>query len=196
MALITFRLPYHTHWGEAIELRYTTSDGQQGRLALETTDGHTWTGRLKASPKAHWLRYDYALTAGGRTVREEQDALRQLRLPEERGQLHVLDSWTEAGIAPVFRHSAFTECIFGTHCGIVREDFGTTGATLTLTALPAPEGWRWGVAGNCPSLGGWDAAKAVPLQRTGTYAWSCQLDEADIRQGFDYKFVLIDGKDP
>ena len=130
----------------------------------------------------------------GRLVRREADALRRLALTP--GTTLVCDSWTERGVGTIYRHVAFTECLYGPQVGTpCHAQPASTRCALSLSALPAPEGFRWGVVGSVASLGGWDARHAVALQRTGVYEWSCPIGIAEARSGFDYKFVLIDEAD-
>ena len=197
MRRVTFILPYTTRWGEELSLRYATSTGIAGALALHSSDGRVWQGRLGVEENTVWLTYEYAVEENGTVVRREQHAFRRMQFPQGMQSLYVLDSWTEGGIALVFRHSAFTECIFGSKRGVLSQDVPwRSKCRLSLTALPAPAGWRWGVVGSCASLGHWQTEQAAWLQRVDTYEWSGEVDWADAVAGFEYKFVLMDEHDP
>lgn len=50
--------------------------------------------------------------------------------------------------------------------------------------------------GGSKAWGEWNAAKARPMQRTGTYEWCLPLTRSDFEQGEHYKYVLIDTMNP
>ncbi|MCR5710338.1 MAG: 4-alpha-glucanotransferase [Bacteroidales bacterium] len=45
------------------------------------------------------------------------------------------------------------------------------------------------ISGNCPLLGGWDPAKALPMKVTQGIIWSIDLDKSRIPESFEYKFI-------
>jgi len=45
------------------------------------------------------------------------------------------------------------------------------------------------ISGNCPLLGGWDPAKALPMKVTQGIIWSIDLDKSRIPETFEYKFI-------
>ncbi len=46
------------------------------------------------------------------------------------------------------------------------------------------------LTGSCPALGGWDPAKALPMQVTQGILWYINLQTADLPESFEYKFLL------
>lgn len=198
VARLAVRLPYVARWGEALWLRYRWDAGDEGLVAMTWSEGHVWEATLDSpGATAAVVSWEYEVrtpdgtAVAGRLVRREANPLRRLRLV--RGTTLVSDSWSEVGVGVIYHHVAFTSCLFspqnGTPCHSLPS---STRCALHLSALPAPSGLRWGIVGSTPGLGAWDARHAVPLQRTDVYMWSCVLDIAEARAGFDYKIVLID----
>lgn len=194
-----FRIPYMTAPREHIRLCYklrktSAKPGATETQHVEMTESEhgVWTADINLPVGEYNIEWWYELIgSNGTTLRREQNPWRSECFTS--GIRMLADSWTEDGIAPIYHHTAFTETLFssqsGTPCSILPSG---TRARLTLTALPAPHGYRWGVIGSPESLGAWQTSEVVPLQRTGIYSWSCPLEIADARAGFDYKIVLID----
>jgi len=190
MTKISFQIDYFTRGSERLYVSYTLSDGTKDRLRLRKDDSETWRGTLPVKADVHRITYIYMVCDGDRTTRREENGLRCIYL-NGRSDLLLQDSWTETGILPVFRHTAFAENIYGPQRGTLCTKLRKEKHLLLLSALPAPEGFRWGVSGNTVSLGEWNPAQAVRLQRTGTYEWSCPLDEKDFDGNTEFKVVLI-----
>lgn len=190
MKTISFQLNYFTQPDECLAVSYSASDGTQGRLLLGGDAAGMWRGTLRTDPEVQWVEYIYMVYAGERCVRREAGGGRHISL---HGRSHVLlsDAWTDEGLLPAFRHTAFTENVFGPQHGAVCAEVHGAKHLLLLTALPAPDGFRWGVSGSSAALGEWAPARAVALQRTGTYEWACALDDDDLSGGTEFKVVLI-----
>lgn len=204
-ARATFHLPYLTSHAEHLRLCYKFSDSATksgksdfGYIQAETqhvemteSECGTWTAHVDFPAEDVEVEWWYELVgADGTILRKEQDAWRREHLTK--GRQLIADSWTEEGIAPIYHHTAFTESLFSPQAGTPCRTLPTgTRARLTLSALPVPRGFRWGILGSAASLGEWQPAEVKPLQRTGVYSWSCPLDITDVRAGFDFKIVLI-----
>lgn len=190
MARISFQISYYAPSGRYLEIAYTTSKQRKGSLKLESADGELWRGTLCMEADEESLTYIYNVCCEGIIERREENGTRHI-VVSDRNDVQVFDAWTVQGILPAFRHTAFSENIFapqrGTVCaGLLREKH-----LLLLSALPSPDGFRWGILGNTQALGEWNPARAVRLQRTGVYEWSCPLDENDLDGTTEYKIVLI-----
>lgn len=195
MSQISFQIFYGTHPNEYLRLHFQTSRSQTGYVSLHSADRYRWTGEVEIEPGVEWIAHEYEVMRGNDVVRREDEAYRCIYI-EKRSQILLLDSWTEHGIPPVFRHTAFTHCVFSPEGGVKCQGILGGRYLLLLNALPAPAGFRWGISGSCDSLGGWDPQRAQPLIRTGVYEWACPLRAEDFSGHREYKILLLNDAAP
>lgn len=195
MSVLTFQIYYGTQNGERLRLHFRTSRGSAGYVMLETSDRYCWQGELETEAGAEWISHTYEVVRGDDVVRRESGACRHIHL-EKRSRLHLLDAWTDAGIPPVFLHSAFTSCVFSPTRGRVSHGLLAGRYLFLLNALPAPAGFRWGISGSSERLGAWNPRRAVPLERTDTYEWGYTLQPEDFDGECEYKIVLLNEATP
>lgn len=193
MSALILHLEYYTNATERLSFFYQTSEGVEGRLDLQTSDLANWRGEMEVPAGTLWIEGAYRVVRndGDGIVRQEDESTRRFYI-EKRSRIEVFDSWTEKGIPSVFRHAAFSKCVFGQHRGTLCKGLRHDQHLLLVSALPSPKGFRWGVLGNTKSLGGWQPEKAVALERTNTYEWACPLKTSDFSSKLEYKIVLID----
>ncbi len=193
MPHITFRIEYATTWGESLYVRFSIGGNGTQLLPMKTTDGRIWQGETEL-PAYTELHYTYLLyNDAGKTLR----SLREAAFHTQTGQNgHIVqhDRWVVRDIPSCYRHSAFTECVFG------NEDFVSLPpetCALRIMAVPPPKGYRWAVTGECTALGEWDTKRALRLERSGVYEWQVPLTREAMAAGGDYKYILLpeDGDD-
>ena len=193
MSHLRFHLFYRTGWGERLGIDYVLSDKETGRLFLESQDGEAWSGTMDVPSRTEALDYTYVVFDGsGNVIRREPSLRRSLRAGH-RGYILLSDAWTERPLPSVLWRSAFTECVYK---GRLSEEDEAAAYRLRMVAPPPPEGYRWGVSGDSPALGCWKAETVRLLSRTGVYEWSCPLSSSDFQNGAEYKYVLVDEKNP
>lgn len=197
MPTLHFHIPYRTARDQRLQLRYTLSSQTSDVLPMQPSqDGTAWTAQFALPASTDWISYSYeVIDADGSVVRREEGAHRRI-YPQKRSALQLLDSWSERGIPPVFRHAPFTRTVYGPRRGAIVAGMLNTPHLLLLSALPAPEGYHWGVLGNTPALGAWQPSHAVALTRTQVYEFACPLSSEDLQTGFAYKLVLLDERRP
>ena len=197
MKNLLFTLPYHTQWGEQVEVVCSLDGEAAQRIVMQTPNGEIWQASLQVPDDARHIRHAYLISdaATGTILRAEPDNWRFFTF-NHRSAVTFADCWTEEGLPALYHHSAFRDCIMlprggeKLHMKILSEP-----CLLLLHALPPQEGRRWAVVGNTPEWGAWDVAKARPMQRTGTFEWALPLSRRDFSEGIYYKYVLL-SEDP
>lgn len=101
------------------------------------------------------------------------------------------DHWAANDIADVFLHTAFSKCIFKVKHQTSPYHISNHSSYICLHTTPPPTGFSWGIVGSINALGNWDANKAKNLTQQDTYEYILPLTEEDIKQGFEYKYILI-----
>ncbi len=187
MPHLRFRIGYYTNPGEGLRLNYRVNNGEKCQLMLCPVEGGVWWGEFDVPAFAR-VRYDYCVCgADGQTLR----AMRPYSLQVQAGGgggICLCDQWMEREIAAPYRHSAFTECIFG---GAGEKSSTVGDYVLRVYAVPPPSGCHWAVCGESERLGAWQPEAALPLRRTGTYEWTIALSREDFEAGTDYKYLLV-----
>lgn len=190
---LRFHIYYRTGWGENLGIDYILLSGKKrGRVLLASQDGESWLGTLEVSSRTE-IEYIYVVLDGNGDVIRKEPALRRTLKLGHRGYVLLSDVWTDRPLPSVLWSSAFTECVYK---GCLPEEEVTAAYRLRLVAPPPPEGYRWGVSGGSSMLGNWRSDAVCLLVRTGVYEWSCSLNSCDFQNGTQYKYVLVDEKDP
>lgn len=172
------------------------SEGQLKSLVLQTENSSDWTGEMELPAAVEELRYSY------RIINKQQETLFMDGNTERRvhigfkTHLQIYDKWEPETNYSVYLRTAFTRCIFR------QQEDGNAGRELLsypylllVHVLPAPEGWRWGILGDTPSLGQWKTAHVRYLQHVKDYEWGVALTADDFEKGAEYKYVLVNETD-
>lgn len=197
MKTLSFHIPYHTSWGEHVQL-YCSVDGNTPELLpLDTIDGENWHLQFSVSDEAENIRHTYCVTdEQGELVRIEDNAWRYFEF-RHRSQVCFSDVWAELSIPYFYTHTAFSKCVLRPRGGeALHLEMLSASCLLLLHALPPSEGKRWGIIGSTPNLGEWDVERIQPLKRTDTYEWGFTLSRQEFEQGAEYKYVLYDPASP
>lgn len=196
MAHLKFCLNYRTRWSERLCILLCVGN-KRTRLRMETRDGYSWEAEWEMPAGTTMLEYAYAVcNESGELIRRESSCGR-LFDTGLRSRILLADEWTERGLPPVIRRTAFTDCIF--RCageGLAGMEPITRPYLLLLSAMPPPKGMRWGVLGSSPAWGEWNPDNVRFLKRTHIYEWGLPLSQSDFTDGVEYKYVLVDERDP
>ncbi len=190
---LRFSIPYHTEWGESLQLVLSADGAAPRHLPCHTDDGETWEALVTLPATACSVRWAYRVVrTDGSVVRVEHNSWRIFPL-EGRESVSFCDCWAEDALPALLHRTAFSQCVMRGAEG-VEPDTGVLAAEnlLVLTALPPRDGRLWAVCGASPALGGWDTAHAARMRRVGTYEWALPLAPADVRVGVEYKYLLVD----
>ncbi len=193
MKTIHFEINYHTQWGEHLVVGYSIDGARTIRLPLETSDGKSWTASAKIPAGARHIRHAYIVEDdNGNALRTEDNCWRLFHF-NHRSEVYFADAWADETLPHIYHRVAFSQCLMlPPEVEQPRIEQASAPCLLLLHAAPPPEGKVWAVVGGSKAWGEWDAAKARPMQRTGTYEWGLQLTRTDFEQGESYKYVLID----
>ena len=205
MSKLRFQIEYHTNWGECLQVELQTSNGEKGRITLKTNDGQLWCGDFTPAPNTTFIRYLYCVYAGGRIIRKELRTPRLLHLepvnPRKKREdvacvnrqkvILLTDSWTDESIAAVYYSKAFRQCIYREPAVVEPDPEFSSSYKLRLEALPAPEGFRWGVVGSSVALGQWKTDQARIFRCVDSYTWEVDLEKSDLDGMTAYKIVLV-----
>ena len=190
---ITFRIQYHTTWGES--LRVLLHEGPE--VELSTMDGNLWEGQTSFRPERPDanVSYRYAVYRDGHPVRVEFGAIPHTLCPTGDDTCHYLlqDTWRDLPAAS-YRFSS---------------GFCRTGEENEKETMPLPEGDTYiifrvlcpsprtkqrilGLTGNCKALGNWGASAPLRMYEVCPNVWQLALDASTLPPSFQYKYVTID----
>lgn len=197
---LSLNIDYHTQWGESILVCGSAASLGAGRenFAAPMTpsaDGRRWTLHADIPCGEFPLTYGYIVVRDGIVQRREWGDGHTLDLSPSIHSACVVDSWCDMpGDKPLYS-SAFTQCVFrriGRDAGVHPE------AGRLCFEVEAPQiapGQVVAVCGSTPSMGSWDAAKAVRLSDAGYPLWRGSIAVGDITEASEYKFVVLDKSD-
>lgn len=190
MSLLIFRIEYRTRWGENLYLNYTASTGAEEMIRLYTHDGQVWEASLSLPTTVRWIDYAYrVINADSGTIVSEDSPCRRVFI-RRRKCLLLSDTWTTDGIASEFLSKVFTQCL-NTPLPPQRTKARQQGrCLLLLRTMPAPDGYRWAVLGNCKALGNWNVAQAAKMVQYDQYEYALPLSAALFDGNVSYKYVL------
>lgn len=197
MKTLHFEIPYHTRWGERVELIYSIDDEPPSLLPLKTKDGDVWQGNLETADDAHGIRHAYQIVneEKGMTIIED-NCWRDFDF-SHRSEIAFADAWNETPLSDLYQRSAFLKCFMKPEgAAMLSFEQLTFPCLLLLHALPPGKDLVWAVVGEGERWGNWDPQRARILDRTKTYEWALALHRDDFIQGACYKYVLLDRLNP
>lgn len=196
---LTFRINYHTHWGESLCLVIDGASPQ--RFPLSTCDGKVWELPTPWHAEASGcLTYHYEVECEGRVTRQEMGRnLHTLHLSGLRGRLCITDAWRELPEhAPLFT-SAFSGHDVAPEPSACLSVASQTKASRTLTLrVLCPclrqQGRYLAIVGESAPLGAWQTACALPMTEIKAGHWQITLSTEVFAQHTAYKFVSVEAK--
>ncbi|EJW94105.1 4-alpha-glucanotransferase, partial [gut metagenome] len=191
---LTFRIMYHTRWGE--DLRVILNQDEEHARPLATRDGNEWQGTFSFDFPATCepISYCYGVFREGKCVKKEFGAIPHLFTCALSETTHVIldDSWRELP-ADNYRYSTAFNAAVHSELPSNLPDTATCG--LAFRAL-CPGLHRQGkvlaVAGSCEALGNWDPSRALRMQEIAPHVWSACMDASSLSLPFEYKFIAVD----
>lgn len=162
------------------------------RRTMECSGGSCWSTALSLDTDA--LCWRYAVVQGDEVMRREEQGWRRMPLDGSATEVVICDAWGEVPMAEEpYRHSAFSENIFAPRIACPSQQTCVEGQLmLVVGSIPPGGSGRLYATGSTESLGKWDTAKAVGLQRIDTYLWGVNLPLWECLFGIEYKFLLLD----
>ena len=195
MVRITFRIHYHTQWGQEIVVagdipELGNGDPSQG-LLLQHRPGGYWEGSF-IYKEGKPFQYQYALLEEG-TASTEWGLSRSCQAAPAT-DLVLVDTWRAAHHPenPCYT-SAFLQTLFkqtGLKASASNPASGRQ-VTFQMVAPRVPEGMQLGITGDQPELGAW-GAKSVLLMSNEKYpVWSVSLSVPSELEQIQYKYCLV-----
>ncbi len=190
---IVFRVRYRTVFGQSlwVRLRAIGDSGALQELPLRWIHAEQWQGELEW-PAGHPLEYGYQLREEGNGLQlDEWGGLRCLE-PVAVSTIILCDTWrASATIDYVMETKAFRHLLPGrTSAGKgLQHRQGNHEFGIHVTALP--DGVGVCLCGNAPELGGWDLARALPMEEVSANEWRVVVD-LEPGQERQYKYGLWD----
>ena len=184
---IRITIQYRTDWGESMVLRV----GKRS-YPMDAAYGHTWQKELTGRNLRDGDRYTFEVVKEGKTVRREWRP-HLFFAPAKAESLLLRERWTDRPADSSFYAAAFSDVIFrradGASFRNPRPAVPRKGNVSFRAAVPAVRsGESLAIAGSGP-LGDW---KEFHLFDDSDFPyWRIDLD---IRETFEYKFVIVDTK--
>ncbi len=195
--IVTFNIEYRTNWGE--EVRITGSVSELGHsdpsqsIPLRTIDGIHWTVEIAIdSLNEGRLTYSYLIWQDGKVVRREWDNFPRALFPSggNKKAYRVCDNWKNIPEQQYFYSSAFTESLLAHRNRTAVPQSFKKGLMIKVYSPRINDDYCLGICGNQPSLGNWEADKALLMRDTNFPEWITELDASKITFPLEYKFVL------
>ena len=190
---ITFRIQYHTTWGES--LRVLIQEGPE--VELSTTDGNQWQGQthfMPANPSTP-VSYRYAVYRDGHPVRIEFGTMPHTLCPTADEERHYLlqDAWRDLPAASYRFSSAFCPT---TDDGVAGEMLSQpAGDTCIVFRVLCPSGGAkrriLALSGNCRALGEWGKHAPLRMYEVRPNIWQLAVDASVLPPSFQYKYVTL-----
>ena len=195
--MLTLHIDYRTQWGENLKVcgsAQALGAGRENFAAPMVYDGAgRWTLHIDIPDSEFPLSYSYIVVRdGGTVVRKEWGTGHTLTCHKGVHGCTVLDSWCDMPSDKPFYSSAFTQCV----CKRVSPDKplqAEAGKLMLEVEAPmiSPE-HMLAVCGSTPSLGAWNAAKAVRLNDGAFPLWRGLISASDITPATEFKFLILD----
>lgn len=189
---ITFRIQYHTNWGE--ELGVMLNGDMNHVVALTSHDGNVWSGSIESAADAERICYRYGVYVDGHCIRRELGRIGHSFLTVAHGQqTHYVieDCWRDLPAGNFRYSSAFA----GAHHPEGRCQPDGAGEYVCFRALcPGlhSRGQILAVAGEGEALGNWN--RAVRMQEVEANVWELAMESSRLAQGTEYKFVAVNAE--
>lgn len=190
---ITFRIHYHTVWGEELKV---VLDGQDAcAVELTTRDGNWWQGsaQLEDLPPGSLVSYRYAVFRDGQCVRTELGSPAHTFYTGNAQLQHfiVTDHWRDLP-AEAFRFSsAYNTAAQACVPSLPREGVGRCICIRALCPGLELKGRKLAIAGSEDILGAWNSGRALHMTQTAPGVWMTMIDAELLHLPCEYKFVAV-----
>ena len=194
MALLTFRLIYHTTWGQQVCLCGSVPElGQfdESNALVLSNEGDDWFAEVKVTKTAD-IQYYYFIRQWGNTVRREWGTNRKLYVIGSKKKYLIQDLWKSKPYHAYLYSSVFTESIFRHEKKPLPSRYYTQSVVLNVICPFVHRDQSICVVGDCEALGNWNPALAKSLSYLDDGEWQIVLDAKKLPSTCEYKFVLTD----
>ncbi len=192
---LTFKLDYHTNWGESVFLIGSLPVLNDG-VEMRSEGSDMPSATIDLSPAQAILDYRYEIRGhNGAVLRREWGKPRHLKLDARLENITLLDHWQDIPTNKPFFASAFTGCIFrhedrhvhSTRSGMVE---------IRVDAPMVPRDAVIAVSGNCDALGNWNPDEAAVMNCGSFPVWTIQLPLSELPGHLEFKFMIKDSGNP
>lgn len=187
---LTFRIHYHTLWGETLCL--TMADANHTSLQLHSSDGNLWEAHFSMNDSlvGTLLNYRYSVVRNGKTIRSEAGATpHTICLNHPTGTtILVEDSWQTLLKDSYLYSSAFYKGVDPVN----QLPLSASAETITFRALSPTlhaDHLCLAISGNQPALGSWSQTEALLMQEVAPNEWMVTLPIEELNFPLSYKFV-------
>lgn len=194
---LLFNLKYHTTFGEELTINILTGNesGRHEKHKMATADGENWSCEISLDARSRkCIDYFYSVCRNGAEVRHEwMVEPHRLEPAAAKGSRYIVcDRWIDNPGDSYLYSSAFTDCVEARECDMSRESTYARTVRLKVRAPQLRHGERLALTGGATCLGGWDAAKAVPMTEHAPNEWVASVDAEQMEgQSIEFKFIAI-----
>lgn len=193
---LTFRIQYHTVWGE--DLRVIFDEGDPLFLQLSTRDGSEWKGSCDYSPaeSGRPITYRYGVFRDGMCIRKELGAIAHTVYSGnvQQHQYLIEDCWRDLPTENYRYSSAFNDVHPLTSPNRLSNNVGSCITFRALCPGLHVQGQELGIIGSCSALGNWEYCRPIRMHEVASGVWQLTLDASALKSPFEYKFVAINEK--
>lgn len=193
MAVITFKLDYHTTWGQQVCLCGSLPelgglDETQARVL--SNEGDSWFTEIVVDTSCDFSYY-YILRENNRVIRREWGRHRTLRVTASKDYI-VRDLWKDKPYHEYLYSSAFTESVFFHQKKVLHKRYHAHSVLLNVVCPYVKSDQALVMSGECEGLGEWDLKRAKTMNYIADGEWQLLLNAKDLPERSAYKFVIID----
>lgn len=196
-----FNIDFKTVFGEELVLNVIMA-GKTAHYRMTTVDGLRWSYGLRLGEKEldNVSSFDYFYSVdrdGNYSYREWLTVTHRLELAARQARKYVVyDKWNAMPEDAYLYSAAFTDCINHQQVtGVGCSDYART-VRLKVRAPQLREGERLALIGAGNTLGGWEAANALPMVQHAINEWIVDLDADACEDGeLEFKFIVLGGQD-
>lgn len=194
---LTFRINYHTRWGEAVficgslpDLGSNNPDVAQ-RLANR---GDDWELTVDVPSELKPFSYFYLIkTEDGKILRREWGKPRTFSGSKAVEAVLYEDSWQDIPADKPLYSDAFTQAILARTCRDVAPELAPRSIRIVVDAPHLAPDQMVVALGSIPQLGNWNPSEYLRLNDANFPAWEANF-KIPACSGFEYKFAIADKK--
>lgn len=196
---IILNLSYNTVFGEALVVNLIKGDNPEDVIPqkMNTVNGNEWSCYVNAPEGTETVRYYYSVEKNG--IQSRQEWLLQphcIKVSATKSDTFTAyDRWNDIPEDAYMYSSAITDCV------AKREkvkSVKTTSTQAIIIKVKAPQlraTDRLAIIGGNNMLGGWEAAKAVPMEEYAPNEWMAVIDAKKVKgEILEFKFVVLNEK--
>lgn len=180
---LTFRIQYHTVWGE--DLRVIFDEGDPLFLQLSTRDGSEWKGSCDYSPaeSGRPITYRYGVFRDDMCIRKELGAIAHTVYSGnvQQHQYLIEDCWRDLPTENYRYSSAFNDVHPLTSPNRLSNNVGSCITFRALCPGLHVQGQELGIIGSCSALGNWEYCRPIRMHEVASGVWQLTLDASALK---------------